>query len=293
MAAGGGSRQRRDRVFRRAEPRRRTGCRARRVGAGVVQAGRSARFRPRWARVCRHRSRLPVGVSLDRFDHLRGHTDLPGVRGIRADRKCLRGRPAAGANVAPCLWDRDRRCDLSVRARRVRRRRQPLPQGDRLRARLRARCSRPAVLWVRPGPTHRDRSRGLDRQRDQRHPLWRREVHVPDGPRRGATQRLGRPIWNRSIGGLLATALGGLLIVNTVNIEGISLMGSAGFLIVFAAVNLASARLTADSPTSQGHRARGRDRLPRFARRAGRVRRHPYPGSVGSTRRPGHHSSHR
>jgi amino acid transporter len=56
-------------------------------------------------------------------------------------------------------------------------------------------------------------------------------------------ERLGRPIWNRPLGGLVATTLGTLLIVNTVGIEGISLMGSAGFLIVFAAVNLAAARL--------------------------------------------------
>jgi amino acid transporter len=59
--------------------------------------------------------------------------------------------------------------------------------------------------------------------------------------------RLGRPIWNRPIGGLLATTAGTLVIVNTVNIEGISLMGSAGFLIIFAAVNLAAARLAATS----------------------------------------------
>jgi amino acid transporter len=57
-------------------------------------------------------------------------------------------------------------------------------------------------------------------------------------------ERLGEPIWNRPIGGLVATTLGTLLILNTVNLEGISLMGSAGFLIVFAAVNLAAARLT-------------------------------------------------
>ncbi len=56
-------------------------------------------------------------------------------------------------------------------------------------------------------------------------------------------ERLGRPIWNRPIGGLAATMLGTLLIVNTVGIEGISLMGSAGFLVVFAAVNLAAVRL--------------------------------------------------
>jgi len=59
--------------------------------------------------------------------------------------------------------------------------------------------------------------------------------------------RFGRPVWNRPIGGLLATTAGTLVIVNTVNIEGISLMGSAGFLIIFAAVNLAAARLAAAS----------------------------------------------
>jgi amino acid transporter len=57
--------------------------------------------------------------------------------------------------------------------------------------------------------------------------------------------RFGQPVWNRPIGGLVATTAGTLLIVNTVNIEGISLMGSAGFLIIFAAVNLAAARLAA------------------------------------------------
>jgi len=60
-------------------------------------------------------------------------------------------------------------------------------------------------------------------------------------------ERLGKPIWDRPVGGLLATALGTLVIVNTVNIEGISLMGSAGFLIIFAAVNLAAKRLLANT----------------------------------------------
>ena len=55
--------------------------------------------------------------------------------------------------------------------------------------------------------------------------------------------RFGRPVWNRPIGGLMATTAGTLVIVSTVNMEGISLMGSAGFLIIFAAVNLAAARL--------------------------------------------------
>ena len=50
------------------------------------------------------------------------------------------------------------------------------------------------------------------------------------------------------------------MIVNTVNIEGISLMGSAGFLIVFAAVNLAAVRVARRhrSPRAGG---RGRRRL--------------------------------
>ena len=59
--------------------------------------------------------------------------------------------------------------------------------------------------------------------------------------------RLGKPVWNRPIGGLVATTLGTLLVVNTVNIKGISLMGSAGFLIVFAAVNVAAVRLVGDT----------------------------------------------
>ena len=59
--------------------------------------------------------------------------------------------------------------------------------------------------------------------------------------------RFGRPVWNRPIGGLLATTAGTLVIVSTVNIEGISLMGSAGFLIIFTAVNLAAARLAGTS----------------------------------------------
>ncbi len=60
-------------------------------------------------------------------------------------------------------------------------------------------------------------------------------------------ERLGQPIWDRPIGGLVATTIGTLVIVNTVNIEGISLMGSAGFLIIFAAVNLAACRLLANA----------------------------------------------
>ena len=54
---------------------------------------------------------------------------------------------------------------------------------------------------------------------------------------------LTRPVWNKPVGGLFVTTFGTLLIVNTVKIEGISLMGSAGFLIIFAAVNVAAAKL--------------------------------------------------
>ena len=64
--------------------------------------------------------------------------------------------------------------------------------------------------------------------------------------------RLGQPIWDRPIRGLVATTLGTLVVVNTVNIEGISLMGSAGFLIIFAAVNLAAARLLANTRPAVG-----------------------------------------
>jgi amino acid transporter len=64
-------------------------------------------------------------------------------------------------------------------------------------------------------------------------------------------ERLGKPIWNRPIGGLVATTLGALVVVDTVGIEGISLMGSAGFLIVFAAVNLAAARLENGTPSTR------------------------------------------
>lgn len=53
---------------------------------------------------------------------------------------------------------------------------------------------------------------------------------------------LTRSVWDRPAGGLLATTVGTLVVVNAVDIEGISLMGSAGFLLIFAAVNLAVLR---------------------------------------------------
>jgi len=53
---------------------------------------------------------------------------------------------------------------------------------------------------------------------------------------------LAKPVWDRPVGGLLLTMAGTLVVVNTVHIEGISLMGSAGFLLIFTAVNLAVLR---------------------------------------------------
>jgi amino acid transporter len=64
-------------------------------------------------------------------------------------------------------------------------------------------------------------------------------------------EHLAHPVWNRPAGGLLSTAAGTLLIVNLVDLEGISLMGSAGFLVVFAAVDVAAARLPAASRRSR------------------------------------------
>jgi amino acid transporter len=64
-------------------------------------------------------------------------------------------------------------------------------------------------------------------------------------------ERLGEPVWDRPIGGLLATSVATVVIVNTVSIEGISLMGSAGFLIIFCAVNLAAVRLLENTRRSR------------------------------------------
>ncbi|WP_395296453.1 APC family permease [Kitasatospora hibisci] len=64
-------------------------------------------------------------------------------------------------------------------------------------------------------------------------------------------EHLAEPVWNRPIGGLIATTLGTLVVVNLVDIQGISLMGSAGFLIVFAAVNLAAAKLPGLRPAAR------------------------------------------
>ena len=50
-------------------------------------------------------------------------------------------------------------------------------------------------------------------------------------------------IWNRPIGGLLVTVVCTLLTANLLDLSSISTTGSAGFLLIFAAVNLANVRL--------------------------------------------------
>ena len=54
---------------------------------------------------------------------------------------------------------------------------------------------------------------------------------------------LERKLWNRPIEGLLITTGMTLLVANLFDLSSISTMGSAGFLIIFAAVNAANARL--------------------------------------------------
>jgi amino acid transporter len=56
-------------------------------------------------------------------------------------------------------------------------------------------------------------------------------------------ETLERKIWKRPVEGLLITAGLALVVANVFNLASISLMGSAGFLLIFATVNLANARL--------------------------------------------------
>jgi amino acid transporter len=51
---------------------------------------------------------------------------------------------------------------------------------------------------------------------------------------------LERKVWRRPVEGLLVSAALTLVVANLLNLENISIMGSAGFLIVFAAVNVAN-----------------------------------------------------
>ena len=52
---------------------------------------------------------------------------------------------------------------------------------------------------------------------------------------------LERPIWNQPLEGLLITAGATIVLANVMDLTAISTMGSAGFLIIFAAVNVAEA----------------------------------------------------
>ena len=56
-------------------------------------------------------------------------------------------------------------------------------------------------------------------------------------------EMLERKIWNRHIEGLLITSFLTLLIANLFDISSISIMGSSGFLLIFAAVNVSNLRL--------------------------------------------------
>ena len=56
-------------------------------------------------------------------------------------------------------------------------------------------------------------------------------------------ETLERKIWKRPIEGLLITAGLALIVANLFDLTSISLMGSAGFLLIFATVNLANAKL--------------------------------------------------
>ena len=57
-----------------------------------------------------------------------------------------------------------------------------------------------------------------------------------------ARPALENPIWNQPLEGLIITAAATLALANVLNLESISTMGSAGFLIIFATVNVAEAR---------------------------------------------------
>lgn len=56
-------------------------------------------------------------------------------------------------------------------------------------------------------------------------------------------EALERKVWNKPVEGLIITAVAVLAVANIFDLTSISTMGSAGFLMIFAAVNLANARL--------------------------------------------------
>jgi len=62
---------------------------------------------------------------------------------------------------------------------------------------------------------------------------------------------LEKKIWNEPLTGLLITAVMTLLVANFFDLSSISTMGSAGFLLIFAAVNAANLRLARDTGSQQ------------------------------------------
>jgi hypothetical protein len=58
-----------------------------------------------------------------------------------------------------------------------------------------------------------------------------------------SAEKLPRRLWNRPIGGLLLMSALTLLVANGLDLASISSLGSAGFLLIFAAVNGANLRL--------------------------------------------------
>jgi amino acid transporter len=64
-------------------------------------------------------------------------------------------------------------------------------------------------------------------------------------------EALDRKIWKRPMEGLLITAALALIVSNLFDLSSISLMGSAGFLLIFAAVNLANAKLSSHTRGKQ------------------------------------------
>ncbi len=62
---------------------------------------------------------------------------------------------------------------------------------------------------------------------------------------------LERKVWNKPLEGLIITSAITLLVANLFNLSSISMMGSAGFLIIFAAVNMANAKLSVETGSSK------------------------------------------
>jgi len=63
--------------------------------------------------------------------------------------------------------------------------------------------------------------------------------------------------WNRPVAGVLLTAILSLLLANLVDLTGIAIMGSAGFLIIFAVVNLSNLKLARTTGANRGIAAFG------------------------------------